>query len=212
MATRTLNFYSYGLTEDVTIMLMFDPPNPERLFIDQWPIAWKVITLRKGSHCKASVSYCARIAFSTAQVNKDNIVDCETWQEVSLGQTTTLAVGKNFTPSMAGGNGRLMGLKNRTGDRATVGIGFVKGDLIHQRYEPTLLWTGGINNSNVNVQFTPKLSAYVTKAYQSSELLRGEVETDSIWTQDLAVLEEVSGWNIIEDGTGNFMIEQSTTV
>jgi len=55
------------------------------ILLDQWPIAWKVITLRAGVHCKASVTYCARIAFSTAQVDRDNIVDAQSWIEVQVG-------------------------------------------------------------------------------------------------------------------------------
>ena len=63
-------------------------------------------------------------------------------------------------------NTRLMTLKNRTNDRTSVGIGFVKGDGIFQRYEPSLLWTGVGANNNVSVQLTPVLNAYVTSGYQ----------------------------------------------
>jgi len=79
----------------------------------------------------------------------------------------------------------------------------------------------------VNVQFTPKLSAYITRSYQgkyftyierarskginnlATELLRGEVETEAIWTQDLNMLSEVTGWNVYESSSGSYSFEEA---
>ena len=45
------------------------------------------------------------------------------------------------------------------------------------------------------------------------EMLRGEVETDAIWRCNLNELDDVTGWNFIEDeATGAFFIEPSNYV
>jgi hypothetical protein len=44
-------------------------------------------------------------------------------------------------------------------------------------------------------------------------LLRGEIETDPIWTQNLNELDDVTGWNFVEDdANGGFRIEKATGV
>jgi hypothetical protein len=44
MATKTLNFYAHGLDHDTTVMLMFNPPDSEKLYIDQFPHVWSMFT------------------------------------------------------------------------------------------------------------------------------------------------------------------------
>ncbi|KAG9052199.1 hypothetical protein FS842_010339 [Serendipita sp. 407] len=46
--------------------------------------------------------------------------------------------------------------------------------------------------SSVTTQFTPVLSAYVTSQYQQTQILRGAVQTDEIWKQDLSPLKETT--------------------
>ncbi|KAG8777030.1 hypothetical protein FRC12_000571 [Ceratobasidium sp. 428] len=109
---------------------------------------------------------------------------------------------------------KLLVCKNNSSGRADLSIGFVKGDGIDQRFEPTLVWTGvgyvfvdispqvitHLSKAfsaklNITAQFTPVLRAYVTRDYQASQLLRGEVETDTIWEQNINELNDVTGWN-----------------
>ncbi|KAG8793425.1 hypothetical protein FRC12_002800 [Ceratobasidium sp. 428] len=180
MATKTLNFYSYNLQKDTSVVLMFQPPATDKLFKDQFPVVWKVITFRaRGDYGKATVKYAARLAFGYAQTDADNLVDSGAWTEV----------------------------RNNSSGRTDLSIGFVKGDGIDQRFEPTLVWTGVGAKSNITAQFTPVLRAYVTRDYQASQLLRGEVETDTIWEQNINELNDVTGWNFQEDNAnGGFSI------
>jgi len=46
---------------------------------------------------------------------------------------------------------------------------------------------------------------------KATQLLRGEIETDSIWAQNLDDLDAVSGFNIIETSNGTYDIEYSFT-
>ncbi|KAG9085642.1 hypothetical protein FRC06_003526 [Ceratobasidium sp. 370] len=222
MASKTLNFYTYGLQKDTTVMLMFEPPSDVKLFRDQFPVVWKIITFRAGGHSKASVKYVARLAFGYAQTARfslnarnddNNLVDSAAWVEVMSGDMSSITGGpgqKRFGPTTKREGTKLLVCKNNTNERANLSIGFVKGNDINQRFEPTLVWTGVGSKSNITVQFTPILTAYVTRDYQASQLLRGEVETDKIWSQNLNELDDVTGWNFVEDDTsGAFSIEKA---
>ncbi|KAJ1300844.1 hypothetical protein OPQ81_002484 [Rhizoctonia solani] len=217
MATKTMNFYSYGLQKDTTVMLMFEPPNSHKLFKDQFPVVWKVITFRAKGHAKASVQYGARLAFGYAQTDQDNLVDSAAWVEVRSGDISSISGGpgqKRFGKTSKGNGSKLLVCKNNTDGRANLSIGFVKGDGISQRYEPTLIWTGVGAGSNVTAQFTPNLTPMLPVTTRvSTEMLRGEVETDAIWTRNLNELDDVTGWNFVEDdATGAFSIVPSTFV
>ncbi|KAG8713367.1 hypothetical protein FRC09_018803 [Ceratobasidium sp. 395] len=206
MATKTLNFYSYNLQKDTSVVLMFQPPSNEKLFKDQFPVVWKVITFRARGHGKATVKYAARLAFGYAQTDADNLVDSGAWTEVRSGEMTSIQGDA--------GEKRFGGITKREGTKLLhpqtttyMPIGFVKGDGIDQRFEPTLVWSGVGAKSNITAQFTPVLRAYVTRDYQASQLLRGEIETDTIWEQNINELNDVTGWNFMEDdANGGFSI------
>ncbi|KAG8681471.1 hypothetical protein FRC11_001073, partial [Ceratobasidium sp. 423] len=87
---------------------------------------------------------------------------------------------------------------------------FVRGDSINQCSEPTMLWMGVGAKSNIAAQFTPILSAYITRDYKVTKMLHSKVETNTIWTVNLNELDDVTGWNLLEDdSTGAFMIEHA---
>ncbi|KAG9096234.1 hypothetical protein FS749_008865 [Ceratobasidium sp. UAMH 11750] len=213
MASKTLNFYTYGLQKDTTVMLMFQPPSTSKLFRDQFPVVWKIINFRAGGHSKATVKYVARLAFGYAQTDDNNLVDSAAWVEVMSGDMSSItgaAGDKRFGPTTKREGTKLLVCKNNTDQRANLSIGFVKGDGIGQRYEPTLVWTGVGSKSNITAQFTPILTAYVTRDYKESQLLRGEVETDAIWSQNINEIDDVTGWNFLEDDSnGSFIIERA---
>ncbi|CAE7063522.1 unnamed protein product [Rhizoctonia solani] len=216
MATKTLNFYAYGLQKDTSVMLMFEPPNKHKLFKDQFPVVWKVITFRAKGHAKATIQYRAQLAFGYAQTDQANLVDSSAWVEVQSGDISRISGGpgqKRFGETVKSEGTKLLVCKNNTDSRANLSIGFVKGEGIAQRYEPTLIWTGVGAGSNITAQFTPNLTAYVTRDYKATEMLRGEVETDAIWTRNLNELDDVTGWNFVEDDeSGAFSIVPSVTV
>ncbi|KAG8719078.1 hypothetical protein FRC08_003696 [Ceratobasidium sp. 394] len=210
MATKTLNFYSYNLMKDTSVVLVFQPPDSSKLYRDQFPVVWKVITFRARGHGKASVKYAARLAFGYAQTDADNLVDSAAWTEVRSGDMTSISGGPNekrFGGITKREGTKLLVCKNNSSSRADLSIGFVKGDGIDQRFEPTLMWQGVGAKSNVTAQFTPILRAFVTRDYQASQLLRGEIETDQIWEMNLNEIDDVTGWNFQEDDSnGGFSI------
>lgn len=47
----------------------------------------------------------------------------------------------------------------------------------------------------------------------ASEMLRGEVQTEAIWSMNLNLLDDVTGWNLTEnEESGLFTIEPASTV
>ncbi|QRW13263.1 hypothetical protein RhiLY_12262 [Ceratobasidium sp. AG-Ba] len=216
MASKTLNFYTYDLQKDTTVMLMFDPPNSQKLFKDQFPVVWKIVTFRAGSHAKAVVRYSSRLAFGYAQLDEGNSVDASAWVEVKSGDMTSIK-GQDGDKRFGGVNKRedskLLVCKNNTNQRANLSIGFVKGEGIDQRFDPVLLWTGVGAKSNVTAQFTPNLTAYVTRDYKESQYLRGAVETEAIWQININHLDDVTSWNFVENGeNGSFEIKPAGSI
>ncbi|KAG9085641.1 hypothetical protein FRC06_003525 [Ceratobasidium sp. 370] len=191
MASKTLNFYSYDLRHDTTVMPMFKPPNSQKLFIDQYPVVWKVITFRARGHGKASVKYVNRLGFGYAQTDEDNLVGAAAWVEVRSGDVTRVIGGPNekrFGDTTKREDTKLLVCKNNSSSRADLSIA----------------------GSNITAQFAPVITAFVTRQYQTSQLLRGAVETDAIWECNLNELDHVTGWNFVEDSaSGAFTIERA---
>ncbi|CAE6419667.1 unnamed protein product [Rhizoctonia solani] len=194
-------------------MLVFQPPDSSKLYRDQFPVVWKVVTFHARGHAKAAIHYQNRLAFGYAQTDHENLVDSSAWIEVSSGEISRISGKggqKRFGSNGKGHATKLLVCKNNTDSRANISIGFVRGDGINQRYAPTMLWTGVGAKSNVTIKFTPILSAYVTRNYKANEMLRGEVETDAIWTVNLDEIDDVTGWYLLEDDfTGAFRIERA---
>ncbi|KAF8600679.1 hypothetical protein BDV93DRAFT_261243 [Ceratobasidium sp. AG-I] len=212
MASKTLSFYSSGLQRDTTVMLMFDPPPSMKLFRTMFPVVWKVITFRAQGHGKASVIYVPRYAFGYAQTDADNLVNVPFWKEVESGDIASVSGGpgaEHFGENSKDDNSKLLVCKNNTEAPANFSIGTLNGE----RYEPALLWTDIGVGSEVLAQFVPTLTAYITRDYKASELLRGEVESEAIWQAELNELDDATAWQLVEDAeTGEFSIVASTSV
>ncbi|KAG9096237.1 hypothetical protein FS749_008868 [Ceratobasidium sp. UAMH 11750] len=218
MATKTLNFHTYGLQKETFLMLMFEPPNTSRLYRDQFPVVWKLVKLTPNlrGHGKATVRYVNRLAFGYTETEDNDLVDPSAWVDVQSGD---VAVITGDTDSQYFGevshrtNNDHIICKNRSSARVDLSLGFVAGDKVNERFQPTFFWPDVGSGSNVTAEFTPILKAYVTGEYQESQYLRGEVDTDAIWSQDLDELDDVTGWNFVEDPeTGVFTIEQAESV
>ncbi|KAB5591778.1 hypothetical protein CTheo_4770 [Ceratobasidium theobromae] len=204
MASKTLHLYAYGLQS---------PLNHPSCFESNFP-SFGVISFRAKGHAKASIQYVFRLAFGYAQTDQGNLVDSAAWVEVKSGDVTSISGGpgqKRFGESaQALVHIPTLAHKNRAG--ANSSSGFVSGDGIAQRYEPTLVWTDVGSKSNITAQFTPTLTAYVTRDYKATEMIRGDVET-AIWSCNLNELGDVTGWNFTEDAaSGEFSIERANKV
>ncbi|KAG9096238.1 hypothetical protein FS749_008869 [Ceratobasidium sp. UAMH 11750] len=213
MAVKVLNFYAYHLKKEVVLMLMFEPPNTSQLYVDQFPVAWKIIKFRpnKEGTSKATVHYDDRLAFGYSETEDNNIIDPSAWVDVEVGDVATITGDAGcFGKVVHRTNNDHIICKNRSGARVDISIGFVSGDRVNERFHAVHFWNDVGSGSNVSVEFTPIVKAYVTTDYQESEYLRGDVETEAIWSRNLDELDDETGWNFREDPeTGIFTIRRS---
>jgi hypothetical protein len=61
--------------------------------------------------------------------------------------------------------------------------------------------------SNIKVQFTPILRAYITSDYRHTKILQKAIDAPAIWEQNLAALSESTTWTLKRDPyTGHYQI------
>ncbi|KAG9041234.1 hypothetical protein FS842_002632 [Serendipita sp. 407] len=172
-------------------MLTFKPI--EGLYKDTYPVCWRVGTFAANSPGAMIVTYQNQLAYTRPQVVNGNIVACSTWQDINVGQKTTLNKNSNgvysFNGTKPGEDGYLIAANN-CGDIEEMSIGFVTAPGMPPNQ---VLYFDNIGQgSNVTTQFTPVLSAYVTSQYQQTQILRGAIQTAEIWKEDLSPLKETT--------------------
>ncbi|KAF8600680.1 hypothetical protein BDV93DRAFT_525264 [Ceratobasidium sp. AG-I] len=204
MASKTLHFYSHGLRGETTVMFMLEIPSSSKIFREQFPVVWKVITLPAGGDGMAHVDYVSHLGYSHAKTGAGYLVESTSWVEVRAG---------DISGTSGGSGSKLIVCKNNTRNRVNLSIGFVKGNGVDEVYEPILFCPGVSAGSSITTKFTPTLTAYITREYNESQMLHVEVCTDAIWSQNLNELDDVTGWNLIEDEeSGQFTIVSASRV
>ncbi|KAG8698596.1 hypothetical protein FRC08_005811 [Ceratobasidium sp. 394] len=217
MATKTLNFYSYALAQDVNLLLVFQPPNSSELYRSIFPAVWKNIKFIGGGHAKVALNYSPRLGFGIGQVQEDDkLVTSSVWTEIKSGQSTKVTGSEDdrrFAPVTPGENVDAGAVcENASHNPINLTLGLIKGDGIDQRFESIFLWKALKPGSTATVEFKPILTAYVVKNYTGGEILLGAVEADPIWTYNLNELDDVTGWNLLQDdATGGFAIERASS-
>ncbi|GAB1528559.1 hypothetical protein RhiTH_011753 [Rhizoctonia solani] len=215
MDKKTLRIHPHGLQKDTTIALMFEPPRSRQLFKNQFPVVWKVLTFPVKNRSGSSIQYLPRFAFAYGQVDQNYIFHPTAWVEAQRGIVSNLSGATDqlrFDQSIHGDDSEHFACKNNSSGVVNLSIGLLNGKGADQRFQPTLVWTNVATGSDVTTKFTPKLTAHVTRDYQATEILRGEMETDAIWSYNLDKLSEmddVTLWNFVEDDeSGSFSISR----
>ncbi|KAG8708892.1 hypothetical protein FRC08_018659, partial [Ceratobasidium sp. 394] len=211
MATKTLNFYSYALAQ-----YAYPPPNSSELYRNIFPAVWKNLKFIGGGHAKVALNYSPRLGFGIGQIEDDKLVTSSVWTEIKSGQSTKVTGSEDdrrFAPVTPGENADAEAVcENASHNPINLTLGLIKGDGIDQRFESIFLWKALKPGSTASVEFKPILIAYVVKNYTGGEILLGGVEADPIWTQNLNELDDVTGWNLLQDdATGNFAIEPASS-
>ncbi|TFK32749.1 hypothetical protein BDQ12DRAFT_728383 [Crucibulum laeve] len=209
MATRVLNFFSDNIGQLVTLLLMFSPPPGGNLYTDEFPLAWEVIQLQGSGHSQATVTYTATTAFFVPQIVQGNLVTssnseiCLVGQQCVAAYNQTVEVITNVTTGTPG----LLTCTNETPVAADIGIGFTdpKGDNL----QPALLWTRVGVNSSVAAQFTPTLLVYAETQYQQTQIIKGEIQSPLLLSQNLVLLNPQTTYNVtINATTGQIQLTQ----
>ncbi|CAE6435725.1 unnamed protein product [Rhizoctonia solani] len=197
-------------------MLVFMPPDTRQLFKSQFPVVWKVITFPAGEYGKASVRYVLRPAFGYGQVDQDYLFHPTGWAQAQNGDLVSISGSPGqlkFDENIKGDDPKHIACKNDTDNQIDLSVGIIKGSGANEKYEPTVVWTGVGAGANVTTQFRSKLSVYVTRDYKPNQMLRGEVETDVIWSHNLDEIDDVTSWIFVQDDdTGAFSIVSASKV
>ncbi|KAG1870503.1 hypothetical protein C8R48DRAFT_85395 [Suillus tomentosus] len=203
---KNLTFQSNDLGKDVTLMLAWSP-NVEGLYENVFPIVWKARKFAKSGPYRATATYTAQLAFARAQVENGQVVSAATSVNINNGEKTTLTEANDVyyfsTPQM--GTSGILQAQNDTGSIQEIAVGFInKGDFMPT---PVLYFSDVGHGSRVTAKFTPVLQAYITSDYEETSILRGQVDTPAIWSQDLTGLAQNTTWNLSHDAnTGRYTI------
>jgi len=212
---KAITINSFGLTNDVQLLLTFVDLTNDQIWKTQFPVAWKVVHFASDSFLRtptvapyfqgtASVIYESQLAVSSAQVQSGNIVTAATYKAASLGDTWSLTYSNN-TYKLAldsTGTSNVVNVVNDTGSRSDIGFGFIVNNninlaLVQQR----------VGNTNVaKFLFTPRLRIYATSNYVENEVLTSEVVSPLLWDQNLLALGNQTTLGLYENPDGSYAI------
>ncbi|TFK85752.1 hypothetical protein K466DRAFT_587848 [Polyporus arcularius HHB13444] len=219
MVTRNLTFRSNNLGENVTLMLCFTPPN-EDLFINQFPVAWKVTGLAANGGSILEVTWTENLAYTATQRGQGSIVTAGSYTPIKVGQTTTLRLDNPSgvpirawtkpvpeVPDQALAAKGIVRGRNETGGPAGIGLGFLTdAGTATEGVNVALTWPNVGNTQTVAGKFTPVLSAYVALRYKQSQIIEGELQQETpIWKKDLLGLQGDTTIVVSKKGDGSFV-------
>ncbi|KAF8600654.1 hypothetical protein BDV93DRAFT_608556 [Ceratobasidium sp. AG-I] len=215
MVKCTLNIYSYGLTQNTTLVFLFQTSRSSDTFLYEYPVVWKAKTFGAQAHSKATIRFESRIGFGYSTIDKKGVVKVSGWTEAKSGETTWSEEGPEVEHLGPGlwGQATELGSKNTTETRANLTFGVVHGDGDRQTFEPIHVWTGIGTKSTVTTHFTPTVAVHVARNYKESQKLSEEFETDPIWEFNIEQFRGETGWNLIENkDTGDVSIQRAKQI
>lgn len=197
-SVKNLTFESNNLGKESTLLLTFDSDMPG-MYENYFPVAWRVATFGAKDVHSLVVIYKHQFALTKPQVQHERIIDAATAVEINVDQTTTLTKDGNvfhFSTPVSGIPGALR-VVNNTGETQDIAVGFLSpGEWIPK---PALFFSKFESGSEITAQFTPKLRAYITSAYDEAAILRAAIHTSPIWECDLTALDQSTTWKITWD-------------
>ncbi|KIK69239.1 hypothetical protein GYMLUDRAFT_237061 [Collybiopsis luxurians FD-317 M1] len=205
---RTLIFhYKPGqLTQDVNVVVTFQPPTSSEPSSDQNRVAWKVTNLKAvpGSSTSGqfAIKYDERLGFGVARLLDGNTVFPDLMVDMKLGQTTQLSrEGNNLIWSEpAGSNGAIIRATNTTDYGQNIVVGTVQDIGGYSVLEPTFLWKVGTKVS-VEARFYPLLNMHGLE----NDFITANLEHLSpIWAKNLANIDSITHFSFFESPQGNY--------
>ncbi|KAF9233337.1 hypothetical protein BU15DRAFT_80229 [Melanogaster broomeanus] len=211
--TRTLAFKTHDLGADATLMLTFDQHIPG-LYHDKYPVCWKVTKFAADGPYSMHATFQSQLAFVKPQIDheSDTIIDAGTYKLLDVDDKTTLCKDENGVyhfSNVARGESGFLEAKNECPLVEDIALGFTKPNS-SQDPTPILYFKSVGHGAFVKAEFTPVLRAYVNAQYQETQIIRGEVDTEAIWEQDLAGLDQSTTWVLTRNkATGCYKLTQA---
>ncbi|KAG2034038.1 hypothetical protein BDR03DRAFT_966049 [Suillus americanus] len=199
---KRLTFESNDLGIDVDLLLTFDDQPIADLYKKYYPSAFAVRKFGAEGTFRADVMYRSQLAFSKVVISHDVIQSASTEVPINVGQSTNLTQQDgvyHFSDPITDSTVPKKNIQctNNAPFKEDIGVGFIekKGDAP----KTTLVWRGVGHGQKLNAEFTPVLRGYIGTNYQENSLIKGQVETDRLFEENLAALDDHTTWVITYD-------------
>ncbi|KAJ7758706.1 hypothetical protein B0H16DRAFT_642773 [Mycena metata] len=212
---RTMIFhYAPGkLTQNVNLMLTFQPPTNKQLSTTQNLVAWKVIPMHaqpgSGAMNTASVTYTGRLAFGSSQDDVGNVILGASTVEMKVGDYIELEWDNGSAvwgiPSKDASLGKIIKAKNDTPYKQNISVGTLQKTGGFDVYSPSFLWKVG-STLYAEGDFHPTLKSYVNLGYVQNEFITADIASDLLQQWNLTELEPITNWTFTEAANGSFSI------
>ncbi|KAG1808910.1 uncharacterized protein BJ212DRAFT_1579795 [Suillus subaureus] len=214
MATfvKKLTFECNDLGIDVDLLLTFDDQPIAELYKKYYPSAFAVRKFGAEGTYRADVIYRSQLAFTKVVISNDVIQSASTEVPINVGQSTILTKGGEvyrFSDPKTETSVPKKNIQctNNAPFREDIGVGFIEKD--GDAPKTTLVWRDVGHGQRLNAEFTPILRGYIGTDYKENSLIKGQVETDRLFEENLAALADHTTWVITYDvSTGVLSIDK----
>ncbi|KAG1884354.1 hypothetical protein F4604DRAFT_204992 [Suillus subluteus] len=199
---KKLTFESNDLGIDVDLLLTFDDQPIADLYKKYYPSAYMVRKFEAEGIYRADVIYRSQLAFTKVIMSNDVIQHASTEVPISVGQSTILTKEGEvyrFTDPKTDASVPKNNIQctNNAPFKEDIGVGFVEKE--GDAPKTTLVWRGVGHGQKLNAEFTPILRGYVGTGYKENSLIEGQVETERLFEENLAALDDHTTWVITYD-------------
>ncbi|KAI0743059.1 hypothetical protein C8Q80DRAFT_951221 [Daedaleopsis nitida] len=195
---KTLVFKSTDLGANLKLLLCFMPPSPE-LFVDRFPVAWKVTTLSAKGRSTFIATCTNVLGCCVAQVGRGQFVSASNHIPVSTGDQTTLMVDRTinppayyFTPPLKSTSSQdAVQVVNGTNVPQNIGFGFITDvDTDRELMHTVLMFPGVKPTFTALAQYIPVVRAYISMNYAEDEMLSADImNVKPLWEGDMRELQ-----------------------
>ncbi|KAJ7758705.1 hypothetical protein B0H16DRAFT_1535393, partial [Mycena metata] len=209
--TLILHYSPGKLTQNVSLVLTFQPPTNKALSPTQNLVAWKVVPMHavKDSTAMdvASITYTGRLAFGVSREDVGNIILGASTVEMKVGEFIELEWQEEVPvwgiPSKAAG--QLIKAKNDTPFKQNISMGTLQRVGSLDVYSPSFLWKVG-STQTAEADFHPVLKAYTNLGLVQNEFTAADISSDPIYQWNIPELGRVTNWSFAEATNGSYTI------
>lgn len=208
-----LSFESTDLGIDLDLLLTFDDHPVAGLYKTYYPSVFAVRKFGAENAFFSDVVFRSQLAFTKTEVSDEHVIQGASASVlINAGQSTTLTKQDDvysfsepqYESSVPKAN---IQCTINAPSKEDIGVGFVEKE--GKDPKTALVWRGVGDQERLNVQFTPTLRGYIGTNYKENSLIKDQIETNRLFEENLAHLEENTSWVITYDhASGSFSIDR----
>ncbi|PPQ74541.1 hypothetical protein CVT25_003784 [Psilocybe cyanescens] len=169
---RSLDFMTNNLGDDIDLVLLFEPPKVGKLYVDVFPVCWRVLSFSAIGIGLATVEYTGDSGFVVPEVESSGSrIVASNAQHCEIGQKCTLKTNANgnlnyLTSAIDSASPNVMQCLNGTERPARIGAGYFNRS--GTKIEPVFLWDGIAKGSMLSINPSTMLKIYAVSGYQGT--------------------------------------------